>query len=509
MSSIMSQPITHVTRKRTWENWPRSFEIRVKQLIDVWNPEPERSTLSGYVTTTKGLQELLGRALKAKDEVRAFGGGWSYSPVAATHGIMLNTKPLNYRFSLGPSAVSAEYAGDSENLVFLQCGNSIAELNRYLASDGKVMKPAGTGSGQTIAGAMSTGTHGGAIDMGAVSDYVVAMHLIVSPTRHVWLERASNPVIVDGKLPEPLGADVIRDDAIFNAALVSLGSFGIIHGVVLEVENGYFLNAFRRKMPFDKQLRDMMEDLDFSRLNLPRPHDRPFYYHVLMNPSELTGEAYVTTMYRDSERMGDLPPPPSKIGLGDDGLGVIGVLTDLSRGLSRALVQGLTAIGYGEYENYGGTPGQIFRDTTTRGKTASTALGIPLQHVNDALDVLFQLHEKVGAPVLFGCRYVKSTTATLGFTNHGERTCVLEIDGPQSSKVTTLFKRAWKALHDAGIPFTCHWGKQHDLNEERVREMYGEKKIDAWIHARHQLLPTPELRKMFANDHLKRLGMAG
>ncbi len=503
MSGVMIQD----TDRTTWKNWHENYAAQISRLLDVWNNDPERSTLPNYKATTSALQKLIGESRAIDERIRAFGGGWSFSKAPATDGTLINTKPLNYKFQIGPSAVSARFKGKRKNLYFVQCGNSVAELNKYLFSEKKSLPTTGASNGQTIAGAFSTGTHGAGLDVGAVCDYVVAIHLIVSATRHVWLERASNPVIMDSKLPGPLGADVIRDDAIFNAALVSFGSFGIVHGVVLEVENQYFLNAFRKKMRFNKKLRDTMEDLDFSRLDLPRPKDRPFHFQVVMNPFEPDGDAYVTTMYRDSKRVGDIPPPPAKIGGGDDALGVIGFLTDLFGGLTPVLARGLTAIGYGEYENHGGTPGQIFRDTTTRGKASSTAMGIPLMHVNDALDVLFHLHEEIEAPVLFACRYVKSTQATLGFTNHGQRTCVLEIDGPQSSKVREMYKRSWDMLRASGIPFTFHWGKQHDLNELKLRLAYGNAAVDSWLAARRSLLRTSDLRRTFSNAMVDKAGL--
>ena len=53
----------------------------------------------------------------------------------------------------------------------------------------------GASNGQTIVGAMSTGAHGSSFDVGAVQDYIIGMHLIVGPNRHIWLERKSAPVV--------------------------------------------------------------------------------------------------------------------------------------------------------------------------------------------------------------------------------------------------------------------------------------------------------------------------
>ena len=82
-------------------------------------------------------------------------------------------------------------------------------------------------------GAVAPGTHGAAIDIGGVQEYVVGIHLIGAGGRHIWLERASRPIVTDAFVAM-LGAELVRDDAMFNAALVSFGSFGIVHAVLFE-----------------------------------------------------------------------------------------------------------------------------------------------------------------------------------------------------------------------------------------------------------------------------------
>lgn len=331
----------------------------------------------------------------------------------------------------------------------------MSELNRVLFSAGKSLRTSGASNGQTIAGAVSTGTHGAAVDAGAVSDFVEAIHLVPSPDRHVWIERASRPAVTDTLVTGDIGAELIRDDAVFDAALVSFGSFGIIHGLVIEAEDQYFLNAYRKRMPL-AAVREIFEDLDFGRLTtLPRPQDRPWHFQVVINPFE-PDQAYVTTMYRDAVRRPEsrLPDASSTITYGDDAFAVVAFLTDKFTALTPVLAAGLVQLGYGDYEDVSGTPGQIFRDTTTRGRAASTAMGIPLEHVDEALDTLFEVHNESGAPVLFALRYVRATQATLGFTYHAPRTCVLEIDGPRSDRVQQMYRRSWAALRALGFPLT-------------------------------------------------------
>jgi hypothetical protein len=56
---------------------------------------------------------------------------------------------------------------------------------------------------------------------------------------------------------------LVADDELFNAALVSFGSFGFIHGVMIETEDIYLLESYRKKIPLDDSFRHIMETLDF------------------------------------------------------------------------------------------------------------------------------------------------------------------------------------------------------------------------------------------------------
>lgn len=507
MTNGLAPTITETGQTR-WQNWHENYRVPVRRLVDVWNGDPNAASLDAYRATTAGLQRLIGESLEAGERIRALGGGWSFSRAPVTDGTLVNTKPLNYQFPIQPDSVHPDYPGNRENLYLVQCGNAVAELNRLLSGVGKSLRTSGASNGQTIAGAVSTGTHGAAVDAGAMCDFVEAIHLVPSPDRHVWLERASRPAVTDTMATDLVGAELIRDDELFNAVLVSFGSFGIIHGLVIEADDQYFLNAYRQRMPL-AALREALDDLDFGRLTaFPRPEDRPWHFQAVVNPFE-PGQAYVTTMYRDAARRegSRLPDPPSAITHGDDAFAVVAFLTDTVTALTPVLGAGLASLGYGEFENVSGTPGQIFRDTTTRGRAASTAMGLPLGHVNEALDTLLRLQDDVEAPVLFALRYVRATQATLGFTYHEPRTCVLEIDGPRSGRVQQMYRKSWAALRSLGFPLSFHWGKQHDLTEGMVRAGYGDARVDAWLDGRRRLLDAPALLHAFSNATLKQMNL--
>ena len=503
-------PVIRDTGRRRWNNWHGSIprnEQPVAELLDVWNGDPNRSNVDFYKGTTQGLQELMARAIREGKVIRGLGGGWSFSSVAAaTQGILLNTRPLNYRFP--DIDMHPQFQGDASNVFFVQCGMSIAELNEYLSRRGKSLKTSGASNGQTIVGALSTGTHGSAIDVGAIPDFVVGLHLIVAPDRHVWIERETRPIVADN-LVDYLGAELIRNDAIFDAARVSFGSFGLIHGVLLETEDLFYLHASRQRMPLDAELWAAMDRLDFDGVQLPGPgNERPYHFAVLFNPHDLPDRPYITVMHKSTTLPADCEPPrPARITPGDDALEVIGALTDRLGDISIDGLAQLVGQVYPEYDAICGTLGEIFTDTATRGTAASVGMGIPLGQVQRAVELALRVNDEYAFAGLLALRYVKASDATLAFTRHRDHTCVLEFDGPLSQRTRTYLNRLWRQFDAAGIPYTFHWGKMHNLNAQRVLDMYGTTAVEAWRNARHTLLATPELRRVFANPFLREIGL--
>src|SRR5688500_18845339 len=102
------------------------------------------------------------------------GNNWSFSEVAVWNGGMVSTKALNLRFRLGNSSLVPEFRAKGktkEDVLFVQCGITILELSEVLEtqfSPRRCLVACGGSNGQSIAGATSTGTHGGALNIGAV-----------------------------------------------------------------------------------------------------------------------------------------------------------------------------------------------------------------------------------------------------------------------------------------------------------------------------------------------------
>jgi len=155
-----------------------------------------------------------------------------------------------------------------------------------------------------------------------------------------------------------------------------------------------------------------------------------------------------------------------------------------------------------------GTFLDLFRGEKTRGKVFASGIGLELSRALEALKIALDTYENFGTimPVLITMRFVKGTKALLGFTKF-EPTCVMEIDGINTSKMQEYANEVWGKIEQTGIPFTMHWGKINShLNKARVQNMYGENRT-TWITSREKLL-SPEVRKVFTNDFLKRVGLA-
>lgn len=95
----------------------------------------------------------------------------------------------------------------------------------------------GGAGGQTVVGALSTGTHGGDFDRPPVADCVVALHVVADGGQHYWIERSNKDrtpftdetklraLYGDPKYGGPGNFNVIYDDDVLRAARIQVGRF--------------------------------------------------------------------------------------------------------------------------------------------------------------------------------------------------------------------------------------------------------------------------------------------
>ena len=377
------------------------------------------------------------------------------------------------------------------------------DINAHLEGRGRINKKSimvsGASNGQTIAGAISTNTHGSAFKYGSLHDSVVGLHIVTGPDSHVYIQRSSDPVVSD-LFVNLFNATLIEDDEVFNAAIVSFGSFGFIHGILLRTEPIFLLEKYRMRVSLSDNLFQAMDTLDFSNINLPGPENpgqsELYHWGLVVNPYKLDNNAkgiYITTIYKIPFDPMHKKTTLSDRGytIGDDTLAVVdGLIRSLKvfkQKVIKILVNTLinTQYPYNEVFPWKGTMGETFNYTSLRGKAASMAIGIDTSNSSKTLKLLLDLIEnKKPFPGVIGLRFVKGTAATLGFTKFPD-TCVIELDAVDTRLTHKFYKLFWNKLNEQNIAFTIHWGKINDyLNKPNLRKMYGQAKINSWLKVR-------------------------
>jgi len=139
----------------------------------------------------------------------------------------------------------------------------------------------GSAGGQTVVGALNTGTHGGDFDRPPIADSVLAIHLVADGGKHYWIEPEMTPTLTDDSsltqalsdLGVPMGAadfEIVRDSKLFNAVLVSAGRFGVIYSVILEARPQYQLYEQRRLFEW-QDIKDQIKNHNSDLYDEPGP----------------------------------------------------------------------------------------------------------------------------------------------------------------------------------------------------------------------------------------------
>ena len=493
-----------------WTPKHLTFEQSLQGVFRLDNPAGGTNE-ARYKATAANFQRLLRDAIAKGVRIKPYGGTWSMSRCAASDGWVIGTKSLNLLFHLRERSVRPEYTGDKDALWLAQGGCSIAGLMRQLKPFGQSLPACGASNGQTIAGAIATGTHGSGVRFGGIQEAVRGLHLVVSPTRSIWLVPATNTATTDGFAAQ-LGAELVRDDELFDAALVGFGATGFVQGVLIQARRLFTLRSYRGRLPYDDTFKGAIAAMDFATLPVPAPaaglaSADLWHYSVVIDPFHPERGVFVTAMYEQPCGPGSTRPNPGGIAPGEELYGKLGSLLDLLPGLIPGAVTLLVEADQKDHADLCGTLDEHFAATETRGKAAGVGVSVATTDAIGALDMMIDINRAHGPfPCILALRFVPGTAATLGFTRFA-RTCVIDIDGPYSTRTRSYFARIWQALHDSGIAYGLHWGKILGLSAAETRRLYGDR-VDRWRAARDLLLPDAAVQEAFRNAFLDELGLS-
>lgn len=158
-------------------------------------------------------------------QLRAVGSGHSFTGCATAEQVMVQ---LN-----GLAAITT--ADQATGRVTVGAGTTLGKLNSGLAAFDLAMENLGDIDRQTIAGAISTGTHGTGARLGGLATQVVGLELVTA----------------DGSV---LSCSATDHPDVFAAARVSVGALGVITAVTLQCVPAFLLRAQELPLPLAEVL---------------------------------------------------------------------------------------------------------------------------------------------------------------------------------------------------------------------------------------------------------------
>ncbi len=226
-----------------------------------------------YPASFADLVSILQQAEANNCRVKAVGSGHSFADVAGTRDFLVETHGLNRPLDLESDLLRPD--ADSTTLFATEAGITICDLNEALWAKGLGLVNMGGYDGQTIAGVISTSTHGSGLSFGPLSDQVVSLTILAAGGRTVRVEPENgitDPVKWAARHPD---VELKQDDDWFHACQVSMGCMGIIYALVLRARQSYFLEEQRSLSTWSQ----VKQDLQNGQVFLSNAH-----YEVLVNP---------------------------------------------------------------------------------------------------------------------------------------------------------------------------------------------------------------------------------
>jgi len=202
-----------------WRNWGGNQRCRPAVV------ESPRSDLE--------VAEAVRRARDAGQTVKVVGTGHSFTDIACTTGRMLSIDHLDRVVDVDLDACT----------ITVEAGITIHRLNEELATRGLALANLGDIDCQTIAGAISTATHGTGATFGGLATFVRGLELVTA----------------DGEVLRCSGDE---EPEAFHAARVGLGALGVLTRVTLQCVPAFTLHHLETRRHLDGVLDELDQLVD-------------------------------------------------------------------------------------------------------------------------------------------------------------------------------------------------------------------------------------------------------
>jgi FAD-linked oxidoreductase len=401
------------------------------------------------------LQRIVADAAADGLTVRAVGSRHSFTDAACTDGVMVSLDNMR-------QIVDVDRAS---GLVEVQGGIKLDALGGLLAQHGLAMENLGDIAVQSLAGAISTATHGTGLDYPNLSQQVHALRLVT----------ASGEMLT-------VSAD---DGDLFRAARVAIGSLGVISTVTLKAVPTYTLKRIDEPLPLDDVLTAIDEYVE--------KHE---HWEFFTFP--YTGVAFT----RLSERTDAKPAPPGK---------VVRFLKDV---VAENLVLGAICRAGEIAPNSVPSLNRVLPKLASREeridrsdlvfanqrlvKFTEMEYAIPREHGAEAVRRILGLIELRKLPITFPLevRFAGPDDALIG-PSHGRESCYVAVHTYQGTAFESYFRGVEQIMSSyGGRP---HWGKRHYLTSAELQQRYPEWETFATVRERF------DPNGVFVNDYTRRV----
>jgi L-gulono-1,4-lactone dehydrogenase len=442
---MRSQPSAE---RRVWRNWAGTATATPAR----WCRPRTEAEISAAVKD----------AASAGLTVRALGSGHSFTAAAATSGVALDLS--------GWTGIIA--ADTRTGLVTVRSGTTLRALNAELGGLGLAMANLGDIDAQTLAGALSTGTHGTGARLGGLATQVEALDLVLADGSAVMCSASSRPEL-------------------FAAARVGLGALGVISTVTLRCVPSFTLLADERPMPVEEVLEQ------FDALAAANDHFEFYWFPygrqaLVKRNNRLPGPAGPDA----------LPPPlPAWRRFWEFEVmenAAFGALCRVGRAAPR-LIPSLNRLSSAALSSrtYTDSSHRVFV-TPRRVRFAESEYAVPRESLGHVIAELGRAVPRLPDPVMFPVEVRVAAADDIWLsTGYGRESAYVAIHQYTGLPYQAYFDRFESIVAEvAGRP---HWGKLHSLDAGRLRPLY--PRFDEFRRVRAEA--DPEGR--FGNAYLTRV----
>jgi L-gulono-1,4-lactone dehydrogenase len=463
-------------------------------------------------------EEIVALVQRAEEEgvsVRAVGSRHSWSDVALGPGYVMRPEGLARPLDLEEELLHPPRETAPTQLVRVEAGMRVRDLNRWLERErGLALSNMGGYDGQTIAGVISTSTHGSGLSYGPLSDFVRSIDLVAAGGKRYRIEPEHGPTDPTRWRARRPDWELVQNDERFAAVRVGMGCLGVIYAVILAVEPSYLLTEVRRQSTWE-ELRD---DLHRGALLDPQRHR---HFELFLSPYARRTDGRHPCMVTTRDRLTDTLPPwwsshrrrnwLAELLSGAPGMGQLirAVANALPRATPKFIEMTLNGLSDDQYTNRSYKVLNI--GAANKLPAYSAEIGVPVDdrrsHVA-AVERIIKIaddHRRIGeifhtSPI--SLRFVASSAAHMSMMQ-GCDTMMIELIQLKGTKGGLEVLAAYEdALYELGG--RPHWGQVNTLtgSHELVASLY--RDLPQWLDAHAELNSSG----VFDSPFSKRVGIS-